>query len=132
MNEPIIIEELGKIWGRDAIYLDKIKFEGTRKVILFGTFNGSLCENIKDSKWVSYELTFTGLLEFRTIELDLFPDTEYTSSFERVIDSARIKKFSKRAQNKLKDSHEHFIFHTYDDVIEVIANGFEIKLIPKK
>ena len=133
MNEPIIIKELGKVWGRDAIYLDKIEFDGTRSVKLIGDFNGSLCENVKDSKWISYELTFTGLLEFKMIELDFFSHSEYTSSFEKVIDSDRIKEFSKSSQSsKLKDLHKHYIFHTYDDVIEIIANGFEIKLEPKK
>lgn len=133
MNEPIIIKELGKIWGRDAIYLDKIEFEGTRSVKLIGDFNGSLCENIKDSEWISYELTFTGLLEFKTIELDFFSHSEYTSSFEKVKDSKRIKEFSQSSQNfKLKDSHEHYIFHTYDDVIEVVASGFEMKLNKEK
>lgn len=133
MNEPIIIEELGKVWGRDAIFLDQIEFDGTHSVKLIGNFNGSLCENVRDSKLISYELTFTGLLEFKTIELVFFSQTEYSSSFEKVPDSKRIKEFSKSSRNfKLKDSHEHFLFHTYDDVIEVIASGFEIKLKPKK
>jgi len=132
MKEPVIIKELGKVWGRDAIYLDKIEFDGTRSVKLTGDFNGSLCENVKESKWITYELTFKGLLEFKTIELDFFSQSEYISSFEKVKDSDRIKEFSKHSQNfKLKDSHEHFFFHTYDDVIEVIASEFEIQLISK-
>lgn len=133
MKEPVIIKELGKVWGRDSIYLDKIEFEGTHSVKLTGDFNGSLCENVKGSSWVSYELTFSGLLEFRIVELDFFSHSDYTSSFERVKDSERIKEFSNSSQNfKLKESHEHFIFHTYDDVIEVLASGFEIQLKEKK
>ena len=129
MKEPVIIKELGKIQGRDAIYLDKIIFDGTRSVKLIGDFNGSFCENLEDYNWIPYELTFSGLLEFRTIELDFFSDPEYTSSFEIVKDSEKIKKFSKSSESfKLKDSHQHFIFHTYDDVIEVVASGFEIQL----
>jgi len=132
MKEPVIIKELGKVWGRDAIYLDKIEFDGTRSVKLTGDFNGSLCENVKESKWIAYELTFKGVLEFKTIELDFFSQSEYISSFEKVKDSDRIKEFSKHSQNlKLKDSHEHYFFHTYDDVIEVIASEFEIQLISK-
>ena len=133
MNEPIIISELGKIWGRDAIFLERIEFDGTHSVKLIGDFNGSLCENVENEKWISYELTFKGILEFKMTELDFFSDTEYTSSFEKVIDSDRINEFSKSSQNfKLKKSHEHYVFHTYDDVIEVIANEFELKLKSKK
>jgi hypothetical protein len=133
MNEPIIIEQLGKVWGRDSIYLDKIEFEGTHSVKLIGDFNGSLCEKIKESKWISYELTFKGLLEFKMTELDFYSSSEYTSSFEKAIDSDKMKEFASNSQNfKLKDSHEHFIFHTYDDVIELIAEEFHIELKVKE
>ena len=129
MKEPVIIEELGKIWGRDAIYLDKIEFDGTRSVKLTGEFNGALCEHVKNSKWITYELIFSGVLEFKVVETDFFFDSEYTSSFERVKGSEKIKDFSNRAESlKLKDSHEHFILHTYDDIIELVAGGFEIQL----
>jgi len=133
MNEPIIIEELGKVWGRDAIFLDGIEFDGTHSVKLIGDFNGSLCENVEKEKWISYELTFKGILEFKITELDFFSDNKYTSSFEKVIESDIINEFSKNSQNlKLKNSHEHYIFHTYDDVIEIIASEFELNLKPKK
>lgn len=133
MNEPIIIKELGKIWGRDAIFLDRIEFEGTNAVKFTGDFNGSLCENVESEKCISFELTFKGILEFKITELDFFSHTEYTSSFEKVINSEIINEFSKSSQNfKLKDTHKHYIFHTYDDVIELIASEFELKLEPKK
>lgn len=133
MNEPIIIDELGKIYGRDAIFLDGIEFNGTHSVKLTGDFNGSLCENVKNEKWITYELTFKEILEFKMVELDFYPDAEYTSSFEKIVDSDRINEFSKSSQNfKIKSSLEHYIFHTYDDVIEVIASEFELKLKPKK
>ncbi len=133
MNEPIIIKELGKVYGRDAIFLDGIEFNGTYSVKLTGNFNGRLCKNVKDEKWITYELTFNEILEFKMVELDFYSDIEYTSSFEKVIDSERIKEFSKSSQSfKLKSSHEHYIFHTYDDVIEIIASEFELKLKAKR
>jgi len=134
MNEPIIIEELGKIYGRDAIFLDGIEFSGTHSVNLTGDFNGSLCENVKNEKWISYELTFKGILEFKITELDFYNDKNYVSSFEKIIDSERISEFKKAYDGdiKVKDSHKHYIFHTYDDVIEIIASEFELKLKPKK
>lgn len=132
MNEPIIIEELGKIYGRDAIFLNRIEFKGTHSVKLTGDLNGLLCENIKYEKWINYELTFKGVLEFKMVELDFYSDIEYTSSFEKNVHSDRINDFSKSSQNfKIKSSHKHYIFHTYDDVIEVIASDFELKLRPK-
>jgi len=129
MVEPILVKEIGGIWGRDVIYLDKIEFDGTRTVKLVGDLNGSLCENLMDSKFIPFELTFTGLLEFKTIELDFYSGLDYISSFVKVKDSKRLKEFSKSSQSfKLKESHEHYIIYTYDDVIEVVAIGFEMRL----
>lgn len=129
MTEPVIIKELGKIWGRDAIFLDKIEFERTHTVKLTGDFNGTLCENVKDQEYVSYELTFSGLLQFKMTELDLYTMSGYTSSFERVVDSPTLKVFAESADNsKVNPSHQHYIFHTYDDVIEIVASDFDLVL----
>ena len=133
MKEPIIIEELGKIFGRDAIYLDAIEFLNIRTVKLRGDINGALCENITRHRWIAYELTFHDLLEFSLVKIDFFQDTGYTSSFERIIESEKIKRYSMSSQgHKVKKAHEQYLFHTYDDVIAVIASGFEIKLTPKE
>lgn len=132
-SEPIIVKELGKIWGRDAIFLDKIEFERTHSVKLIGEFNGALCENVKDQEYVPYELTFSGILQFKMTELDLYTQSEYTSSFEKVIDSLTLKAFALSADNaKVEPSHRHYMFYTYDDVIEVIASDFELNLDLKK
>lgn len=128
IQQPIILEELGKIYGRDAIFLDKIEFENTKIVKLTGEFNASLCENLqKDSK---YELTFHGILAFNIIELDFFDLKNYTSSFEKVINSQKLIEFKKSSQGhfKVKNTHQHYIFHTYDDIIEVIASDFKLIL----
>lgn len=133
MNEPVILQELGKVWGRDAIFLDKIDFIDTSTVRLLGEFNGSLCEKLVDKTWVPYELIFSGILEFKLIELDFFSAKDYTASFEKVVDSPRIKAFSQHSENfKVKEGHTHYIFHTYDDVIEVIASEFQLKLLESK
>ncbi|TDQ27830.1 hypothetical protein [Tenacibaculum caenipelagi] len=132
MNEPIIIEELGLIYGRDAIFLDKIEFDETHSVKLIGEFNGSLCENVNNEKdkYIPYEISFKGILEFKMTEVDFYNDKNYISSFEKVIDSERISEFKNLYDGdiKVKDSHEHFIFHTYDDVIEIIACEFKLTL----
>ena len=74
MNEPIRIDELGKIWGRDAIFLDKIEFDGTRSVKLIGDFNSSCCEKVENGKWIPYQLTFKEILEFKITAATLFFD----------------------------------------------------------
>ncbi|WP_196889875.1 hypothetical protein [Aureivirga sp. CE67] len=127
MKEPIIIKELGKIWGRDAIYLDKIEFEGTYLIKLIGEINGSLCEIPQKKEWIPYEIIFKGILEFKMTELDLYIDSEYTSSFEKVINSDLINSY-KEISDKLKETHNHYIFHTYDDVFQIIAEEYELKL----
>lgn len=135
MNEPIITEELGLIYGRDAIFLDKIEFDETHSVKLIGEFNSSLCKNVngKNDKYIPYEINFKGILEFKIVELDFYNNKNYASSFEKIIDSKRISEFKNAYDGdiKIKDTHEHYIFHTYDNVIELIASEFKLKLKSK-
>jgi len=129
-HEPIIVEELGKIWGRDAIFLDKIEFQGTRRVKIVGELNGALCEKVTHEKHISYEITFFNILEFKMIELDFYDSKSYSSSFEKVLNSVKLASYRKQElhSSKIKNSHEHYIFHTYDEIFEVIAEGFDLKL----
>ncbi len=117
MNEPIIIKELGLIYGRDAIHLDEVAFEkGFNNVKLIGVFDGVLCENIKKDEWIKYTIIFKDIIDFRIVKENYFDDSEYTSSFEKILKSEK---------NKWKN---HYIFHTYDDIFEIIASEFEIIL----
>ncbi len=109
MNEPVIIKELGLIYGRDAIFLDKIEFNGTHSVKLIGEFNSSLCENVKDNKdkYIPYEITFKEILEFKMIELDFYNCKNSVSSFEKVSESKRISEFRKSYHGGIKVKNTH-------------------------
>jgi hypothetical protein len=64
MPQNIPIETaLGRLDGRDCIYLDGFAFEdGTGTLVLDGSINGNLCSNRQPGRFVPYTLRFRGVL----------------------------------------------------------------------
>ena len=124
----VIKTPLGIVEGRDGIYLDEVIYKDrTNKVILRGSLNGCLCDKGDKDKveFSDFELVFNGVLASKIIELDSW-DWDSTSSFDEVIESDWIKDLG----GKVTSKNRHFLVQTYDDVIEVVCDSFELKLLP--
>lgn len=125
--------EVGIISGRDAIYLNEIKFDYSKQNINFiGELNLGLCsKTIDKDEFIKYSLTFYGVLYFQMVELDFtyFPNG---SSFDLVEDSNILNKFKEYdSARKVKPEHNHYFLHTYDDVFEIVSLNFELKLLER-
>lgn len=133
MEEKItpIITEAGKIYGRDAIFLDKVNVINEMTFELIGGFNGNLCSNLQDDIEQKYKITFEGVHLFKMIELD-FEEVEYQSSFDLIENSKQISKMismdTKYHIGKIDETYKHFIFRTYDAVFEIIGRDFKLEL----
>ncbi len=126
-REPIVIKELGQINGRDAIYLDDINFTGY-SLVLQGTVEGSLCENIGQDKAIPYTISFKNVLDFSSTEVDFYDCRRMRCNFERYANSQKIAEFKQHNNPKLTENHQHFVFYTYDLVFEIVASEFELVL----
>jgi len=113
---------LGIVRGRDAIYLDSFEYELHSVVKLAGGINGKLASNPIE-KFVKYSLSFTSVLAFKVVELDSW-DYQSESSFDKVVDSD----WRKTLGGKITPEHKHYLIQTYDDVIEVVATKFSLKI----
>ncbi|WKN30990.1 hypothetical protein PZB74_18740 [Porifericola rhodea] len=126
------ITSVGKIWGRDAIFLDEVKVLNESTFILIGEFNGNLCENLTDGTDQKFQVTFKAVHLFKMIELD-FDEIEYQSSFDRIENSEQIAEMVRvdtdQHIGKIDFNFQHFVFRTYDTVFEVIGKEYELKLI---
>lgn len=126
-----IITEVGKIWGRDAIFLDEVNVINESTFELTGEFNGALCSNLKDSDDRKYRITFKGVHLFKMIELD-FDESENESSFDIIENSKQILQMinddKTKHIGKIDDTYKHFVFRTYDTVFEIIGKDFELLL----
>ena len=134
MKETIILKELGKIYGRDAVYLDEINFTEPKKIVLKGEFNSSLCEKkITKNKFIPFFLTFKQVLHFSMTEVDFVKyDGSNVGNISKVKDSPKIKEFSKRIEaHKLTNNHIHYVIETYDYVVEIIAISFDLEIEDK-
>jgi len=126
-----IITPVGKIWGRDAIFLDEVKIINEVTFEIIGEFVGKLCENLKDDTYQKYHITFNSVHLFKMIELD-YDEIEYESSFDLVKNSEQILKMIKTDKEmsigKIDKSYNHYVFRTYDSVFEIIGTGFQLNL----
>lgn len=111
---------IGTLFGRDAVYLDKFEYDLHSVLRLSGEFNGKLGSKPVDG-FIDYLLIFSGVLAFKVIELDSW-DFDSASSFDEVVDSG----WCKALGGKITSAHKHYLFQTYDDVIEVVATKFTL------
>ncbi len=126
---PILLEGIGKIYGRDAIYLDRMEFETVEKITLIGKFNGELCTESSIDEDIGYKITFNNVIDFSCIELDFYNEYgRYSASFEYYLHSKKIREFRKKDSNKCTAKHKHYVFYTYDRVFEIIAKSFDFRL----
>ncbi len=126
-----IITSVGKIWGRDAIFLDEVKIVNEITFEITGDFNGNLCENLEDDTSQKYHIIFNSVHLFKMTELD-YDEIEYESSFDEITNSEQLAKMIKMDNEmhigKIDKSYRHFVFRTYDSVFEIIGTGFELNL----
>lgn len=134
MTEKVtpIITEVGKIWGRDAIFLHRVNVINECTFELTGQFNGALCSNLQDNDDRNYKIVFKEVHVFKMIELD-FDETEYESSFDMIENSKQILKMIETDKTnyigKIDDTYKHFVFRTYDTVFEIIGKAFQLTLV---
>jgi hypothetical protein len=133
MNENIkpIITEVGLIYGRDAIFLDKVNFINEETFELLGEFSGSLCENLNDNNDVKFKIVFKNVHLFKMTELD-FDEVEYKSSFDEIENSIQINKMieidNQNNIKKIDKTYKHYIFRTYDTVFEIIGKDYSLEI----
>lgn len=121
---------LGIISGRDAFYLDNIRFEYMGKqgttISFEGSINGSLCsQNDKNLEWFKYSLAFPHVLVFHMVEFD-FSNFSETASFVQVINSDWIDEcHAFDTAGKIRYEHNHYILRTYDDVFDIVSRDYK-------
>ena len=115
---------LGRFYGRDCIYLDRLVFQDrTTTLVLEGGIDGDLCTVPQRGSFVSYALRFRGVLALKMVELDSW-DWGCESSFDEVHESEWLRALG----GKVTAAHRHFVVQTYDDVFEVVCETFEFEI----
>jgi hypothetical protein len=122
-NSPIETV-LGRLDGRDCIYLDGYWFEdGSSTLTLEGSINGDLCGIAQPGRFISFILRFRGVLALKMVELDSC-DWEFESSFDEVIGSEWVNKL----RGKIDSLHRHYFVQTYDNVFDVVCTTYEFEI----
>ncbi|HXG68658.1 MAG TPA: hypothetical protein VNO70_26415 [Blastocatellia bacterium] len=115
---------LGFFYGRDCIFLDRVVFNAvTRTLLMEGDVNGTLCTAAPSDDFIPYALCFRGVVAYTSIDLDL-SSYNWQSCFDEIVDSAWLLSLA----GNVTLQHRHFVVQTYDDVFEVICEGFEFEV----
>lgn len=123
--QAIITKEVGRIYGRDAIFLDSFHQE-FNECIFKGEFNSNLVEVHFNQHFVPYTFHFLEVIYYQCCELDLYFE-KTNSSFDLVHDSQLLAKLrSKSSSEKIKPDHQHYVLKTYDDVYNIIARNYKL------
>ena len=117
--EPIVTD-LGLLRGRDAIYVDRLE-QIKGKVEISGEINGRLAGD-KRNEWVSFSISFSGVLALEVQETDICR-WQIKSSFDEVIESSWLDTLGLGQANR----HRHFVVSGYDSIIRVAAEDFTIR-----
>lgn len=130
-SEPIdkyvpIETDLGFLYGRDCIYLNKTVYG--HNLILEGKINGNLCGKEQRDRFIPYRLTFKGVLAVTIVELDSMYHSDSwnaESCFDEINNSSWIKNLG----GKVTSEHKHFSLQTYDDVFEVVCESYDFDVL---
>lgn len=109
-----VVTPLGKLWGRDCIFLEERRFEAsTGMLVLAGEINGPLCDPRQRAKWIGYEVRFKGVVAHTVHDVDdpRGPKHGWSSFCEDI-------------HSGLKRPLRRYFFATYDDVFVVDCTGF--------
>ena len=117
-------EQLGKLWGRDCIFLDLFSQENNTL-----TLKGEI-ERYEDTLVdYKYTLIFKSVIAYFTCELDTYEhiDNSYVSSFNIVKNSEWLSSLPVRSDIDRLDL-KHFQVFTYDYVLNIIAKSYDFKV----
>ena len=109
-----IVTPLGKLWGRDCVFLDEHRFNAAAgTLVLSGEINGPLCDPAQGAVWIGYEVHFTGVVAHAVHEVDdpRSPGHGWSSFCEDV-------------RSGLTPPLRRCLFATYDEIITVDCTGF--------
>jgi hypothetical protein len=117
---------VGRLSGRDCIYLDEISFADAHAntLVLKGELNGNLCSNAAVGSTFSYVATFDGVMALEMLELDSWRRSG-ESSFDEVQDSDWVSKLG----GKVTSEHRQFQLQTYDLVFNIVCSGFNFETV---
>jgi len=120
-----INESIGLISGRDGIYMDFLNFLNSTLKIQ-GEINSELCSVKHASRWIKYEITFSGVIFYKLLSPEAFSHITSSKSNIYVKDKSKII-----SAYDLKGKSE-FVILTYDYVLEVVASQIQLNIISER
>ena len=126
--------DIGVLWGRDCVFLDRISMPDTSTLCLQVSINANIVRDFRaPDGWsktdeIPYVFMFQRCLGYQVLELDTWDsqndDTNafLDSSFQELVNS----KWLASLAGKRGQSHRHFQLATYDEVFDIICVDYRL------
>lgn len=135
MNEkivPIEHDKLGKLNGRDCIYIDNVSQDDMDNLIFKGEINGHLAEKIKADRFIPYKLTFYRVISYFVCELDTYENINDSAHLDyscfNVVENSQWLESIPIRRDFDRSVYKHYQVFTYDFVYNIIAVDFDFSV----
>ena len=125
MKTESIETVVGKLRGRNALYLDEVRQTFAPSSLIFtGSLSAPQCSNYQGlERFPAYEALLEDYQYYACTSLDAYKHEKHlSSSFDLVTDSELINSL------KLPVNYNHYVLATYDFVYEIVAKNFALSL----
>lgn len=132
INENIIFvkhKKIGRLNGRDCIYIDTVTQDDMDNLIFKGEINGGLAEKIKTEKFIPYKLTFNRVITYFVCELDTYENIDNSAHLDyscfNIVENSKWLESLPVRKDFDKSIYKHYQVFTYDFVYNIIAVDFD-------
>lgn len=125
-------DKLGKLNGRDCIYIDTVTQDDMDSLIFKGEINGHLAEKIKTDRFLPYQLTFRRVLTYFVCELDTYENIDDSAHLDyscfNVVENSQWLESIPIRRDFDRWVYKHYQVFTYDFVYNIIAVDFDFSV----
>lgn len=135
MNEKTVSienDKLGKLNGRDCIYIETVTQDDMDSLIFKGEINGFLAEKIKTDRFLPYQLTFHRVVTYFVCELDTYENIDNSAHLDyscfNIVENSQWLESLPLREDFDRSLYKHYQVFTYDFVYNIIAVNFDFSV----
>ncbi|MDE7136832.1 MAG: hypothetical protein K2O29_00010, partial [Ruminococcus sp.] len=125
-------EKLGRLNGRDCIYINKVTQDNIDNLIFKGEINGFLAEKIKTDRFLPYQLTFHRVVTYFVCKLDTYENIDRSAHLDyscfNIVENSQWLESLPIRRDFDKSLYNHYQIFTYDFVYNIIATDFDFSV----
>ena len=101
-----------------------------KELVIRGDISSNHCSRSSHIGDIKFDIIFKNVYAYKMIELDSWMmNSDFNFLDSSVFFEIQNSDFIGQLEDKITDSHKHFVLQTYDDVFEIISDEYDLMLI---